>query len=305
MDNYYKWEFLRRNITYQDDCKEYYAKLSRKKGESDKAYNKRRKQAAITAATNFRNKYKKIGLYFPLPSNIPASEQYPMFDVFPAVECKDPYDVKEVIEENIPPRFLFVKIDLDHTKERIMREVELYLDCKMIPYKNKKKAKEGKDQKRARNKNYDTYLTVWDLRDKKLTFPQIAVKVYRGKNIKKGTDLVYKNYARAYELIYGKKYDPEEIKAELRERGINKEVLNKTCSNCADKKCLEGFVFGKESHPCPEVIDFVEQDQGYRAEKQTSQSSPNKLYRQGKGVYGKHDENENNLIEDIEGDKAY
>ena len=58
----------------------------------------------------------------------------------------------------------------------------------------------------------------------------------------------------------GKKYDLKVIREALKSKGISKEELKKTCANCPDKTCLRNFELGKEWHPCPAVLPFVEQD---------------------------------------------
>jgi hypothetical protein len=87
-------------------------------------------------------------------------------------------------------------------------------------------------------------LQVWKLRRLRNGFKQIAEK------LELSEDTAKKNFYRAYELIQGKKYEPEKLKREVWEHKIKD--LKRTCESCPDRlRCRE---------LCPDAMAYAEQD---------------------------------------------
>ena len=99
---------------------------------------------------------------------------------------------------------------------------------------------------------------VWDSRenDRTLTFKDIAVKktLYHGKSFKKAEDLCRKDYAKCFELIYGRKYDPAAFRQELRAKGVSLDEVGGDCTNCSNRKC------SSTGEVCPAKLKYVNQD---------------------------------------------
>lgn len=90
------------------------------------------------------------------------------------------------------------------------------------------------------------HLEVWRLRRQRQPFLEIC----RITGIK--VDAAKKSFARAYELIEGRRYDPKRYKELYKE--IVALELKKTCSTCQERNsCTE---------PCPDVIAFIDQEDG-------------------------------------------
>ena len=86
-----------------------------------------------------------------------------------------------------------------------------------------------------------------------------------------------KGYYRAYELIMGFPYSPDnKVKDE-----IHKIELQKTCDSCTDQKCLESLDKESGEWTCPYAEHYFNQDQ--RPMKEHLQASNSKLYSIGSG----------------------
>lgn len=92
-------------------------------------------------------------------------------------------------------------------------------------------------------------LQVWEKRRLREPFKQIAKEL----GIKEPA--AKKAFYKAYELIYGKKYDP----AGYEKPEIKKEYLKKTCNACMEKSTCKEL--------CPDVIEFVKQGASYQRER--------------------------------------
>ena len=60
---------------------------------------------------------------------------------------------------------------------------------------------------------------------------------------------IRKQFYRAYELIYSKKFDPERYR---KDKVIKKKHLKRICGNCPEYDTCKT--------PCPDVLAFVDQD---------------------------------------------
>lgn len=89
---------------------------------------------------------------------------------------------------------------------------------------------------------HKTALIVWDLRELRKTFLEIQSATGIDK------DAAKKKFYRAYELIYGGKYDPSQYKRPE----VRKEYLKRHCNTCEQRSTCKD--------PCPDVIGYVDQD---------------------------------------------
>lgn len=90
---------------------------------------------------------------------------------------------------------------------------------------------------------WKTGLMIWDIR----TNHRLSLKE-AGHKIDIAEDTARKQFYRAYELIYGKKYKATDFK----KPEIKKNYLNRECSTCSQKPTCKD--------PCPDVLAFVNQD---------------------------------------------
>lgn len=91
-------------------------------------------------------------------------------------------------------------------------------------------------------------LEVWEHRRLRESFPKIA------KEQKIKEDAARKMFYAAYEMMYGKKYDP----ANYEKPEVKKAYLKRTCEICPEQpKCTD---------LCPDVIVFVNSDTSYLRE---------------------------------------
>lgn len=140
--------------------------------------------------------------------------------------------------------------------------VDMRANDKDIYYELSQKIKGWREARKVKRFNirdpvekFGLYARVWDFRKghERLNFRQIAKKM--GSNMQTTKMRFYK----AFELIYGEKYDPERF---LKERNnIPKESLKKTCDNCQERSTCRIL--------CPDVIPFVEAETRKQREKQT------------------------------------
>jgi hypothetical protein len=152
-----------------------------------------------------------------------------------------------------------LKLSFDnHTREDIHKDLDLLLDRLQIEHTMR-----GKDitvwQRR--------YL-VWDEREKnrQTTYKEIIKKLRfpSGTAIAKRIDLCRKDFAFAYEQIYGRKYEPVILRKELRDKGISLDEVGGDCTKCINKECR------KTGDICPDKLRFVNQD--YRSSKEIPES---------------------------------
>ncbi|MFA5794682.1 MAG: hypothetical protein WC980_06425 [Candidatus Brocadiia bacterium] len=95
-------------------------------------------------------------------------------------------------------------------------------------------------------KKYDNYLRVYDLRFQKKSFKEIGTIIYPSKPAVQSENLVKKEFARAYELIYRKKYVARSMPK------MTRSDLIKECNHCPEQKNCKEL--------CPQVAVYIDQD---------------------------------------------
>jgi radical SAM protein with 4Fe4S-binding SPASM domain len=98
-----------------------------------------------------------------------------------------------------------------------------------------------KDISRIRNEQLKA-LNVWEARRSRESFKEIAKELGIKETIAK------KRFYSAYELIYGEKYDTAKFEKPV----IKKAYLKRVCYTCKVRPSCKD--------PCPDVIDFANQD---------------------------------------------
>lgn len=93
---------------------------------------------------------------------------------------------------------------------------------------------------------------VWDIREQRKTYGEIAREVL-GKSSPRAIEQVKKMFYRAYELIYGEKYNHEVFRREALPSNAQR-----TCEGCLDKPTCQAL--------CPSVLASLNQVTGYQRE---------------------------------------
>jgi hypothetical protein len=130
---------------------------------------------------------------------------------------------------------LYIGISLDATRDELRNAFNNVLKKHVRP-----KIKHG-DTKQTPDK-WKSSLMIWDLRIFKNTYGDIAPIMGIAK------DAAKKKFYRAYELIYGKKYNSDEYERPL----IKKQYMKRYCNTCEQRPACK--------EPCPDVIGYVDQD---------------------------------------------
>lgn len=165
---------------------------------------------------------------------------------------------------HLQPWERLLRIDLRHSKKDILDEVGRYLDrvaklrkspeaCKILQVTSDRRvecidwtdnyAQWQTDDSRARKEAWQ-HLKVWRLRRQRKSYLQIQEETgIRVDNAKK-------SFARAYELIEGRRYDTERYNRENAE--MQSTELKKTCATCPTKLDCPG--------PCPDILPYYNQD---------------------------------------------
>ncbi len=141
----------------------------------------------------------------------------------------------QLLENN---RYLRLRIDLTNSRDKIVEDIKLILADfqSIIPNINKRETQERKINR----------FLVWDECLIEHNFRRVAAKL--------GTkeDTVRKAYYRAFEDIWGEKFDPQKHS----KKTLTKEQLSKTCDTCPENPNNGGNC----DTLCPEVLAFVNQD---------------------------------------------
>ena len=182
-------------------------------------------------------------------------------EVFP----RFPFPVMRMEELEKSPSELFLRIDLNYTKEEIMFIVEKYVTSLTEKYRASHLVK----HKRKSPLRWLQYLEIWDLKDgqppwvkvgniklpyelttgktgqkgKSWTYEEIAKHLYPNKQtpkeLIKAIDKVKKDYKAACKLICGKKYDPREIEEQKALIGEGNRDKALKCDTCPDRpQCM-------------------------------------------------------------------
>jgi hypothetical protein len=137
------------------------------------------------------------------------------------------------------------RADLMEHFKRFLDNVERLRKTESLPMSwEANYAKWDLDKTRFRHEAWQQ-LRVWGLRRQRKTYAEIAEET--GLNL----PAAKKAFARAFELIEGRKYDPELFKRDYRE--IASAELTKTCETCPLRDTCPEL--------CPDVLPFVIQDQ--------------------------------------------
>jgi hypothetical protein len=157
----------------------------------------------------------------------------------------------ECIDILEPEERMFV-IDVSRRKGDILAEMEIYLDripkIRKIAHKYESFAKNYVEWQPETNRQRieETWqaLKVWKLRRQKKTFLTISNET--GLRV----PAAKKAFARAYELIEGRLYNPELFK-KLYQVILSAEV-KRTCKDCPERATC--------TDPCPDVLAFIDQE---------------------------------------------
>lgn len=135
----------------------------------------------------------------------------------------------------IPRNVEYMGINMDASHTDLRTAFDAFL-------KEKIREKTGKGDEKMYLGAHKTAIIVWDLRALRKTFPEIHDITGIDK------DTAKKKFYRAYELIYGKKYEVTDYKRPP----IREKYLKRHCNTCEQKSTCRVL--------CPEVIGFVDQD---------------------------------------------
>jgi len=144
---------------------------------------------------------------------------------------------------------ILVEIDTDRSKKDIINAVEDLVDAVADL---RKAERVGPLVKREHAEKYDTYLRVYDLRERRLTFEEIAEHLHPEdakdkKPLERAVSRVKAQYRAAYRIVYGRDYKP------IYRRSLKKEDLSMLCATCDKRQTCREL--------CPEVRRYVEQGQ--------------------------------------------
>lgn len=172
-----------------------------------------------------------------------SDPKYAMYDFIHDILAPDPRSSGPREKEQ---QTLFIGISLTATRNELRADFEALLNKHVRPKTNRGDSKQAPDK-------WKSSLMIWDLRAMRISYNEI--KSLTGIT----TETAKKQFYRAYELIYSKKYE-----AALYEKPeIKKEYLSRVCDTCEQRQSCK--------KPCPPVIAFVEQDiKSYQREKTLS-----------------------------------
>ncbi|MFZ7126366.1 MAG: hypothetical protein ACOWWM_09475 [Desulfobacterales bacterium] len=169
-------------------------------------------------------------------------------------EIKTPHEYWYQESSAVPlrPSERLFKVDLSRKKGDIVDAFRQFLGAvdyfresdDVPPYFKENYAEWEQDNTRFRHEAWQQ-LRVWKLRRQRKTYTEIVKKT--GLNL----PAAKKAFTRAYELIEGRRYDPELFKLDYRE--IVSGELGRTCEACPLR--------GTCTELCPDVLIFVDQDQ--------------------------------------------
>lgn len=170
------------------------------------------------------------------------------------------YGLKENGHRSLNPYEKILFIDLRKKKAQLKKEFEDFIDRELDHQRTALQIKRGcsetwKEIKRfgfdlwepdtRRNREeVQRHLTVWELRKKKKSFPEIAAQ------LKLTQDNAKKSFYRAYELTQGKDYDRETFDTAIVR--LHSSEVQKTCDTCPDRNAC--------TIPCPQVSAYVDRD---------------------------------------------
>ncbi len=163
-------------------------------------------------------------------------------------------------ERQLKPSQRLILVDLSRKKGEIMEEFQKFLD---VVYKFRKHPEDlyntqweknyaqWKPDKSRERPEVWKQLKIWRMRKERISFSEIA------KGLKITEDTAKKSFYKAYERTQGRPYKPDKYRKNGQK--INNWDLTKTCQTCPDR--------GSCSELCPEIMRFVNQDDGSIKEK--------------------------------------
>jgi hypothetical protein len=207
-----------------------------------------------------------------LTKNFDSPDEWPncwnLADMLPNFEdmLPNPEDMLPDASTPLPParqlkpsqRLLLV--DLSRKKGEILEEFKKFLDVvdkfrkrpeDLYNDQWEKKYTQWKPDKSRERPEVWKQLKIWRMRKERISFSEIA------KGLKITEDAAKKSFYKAYERTQGRSYDPDKYRKDGQK--INKWDLTKTCQTCPDRRSC--------SELCPEIMRFVDQDDGSIKEK--------------------------------------
>jgi hypothetical protein len=187
----YKWEFMRRNpeyikeweALYGDHTHEYdlkqLAESAREPTEDEKTFLARRWITLPVSPALSYDEFLECIEGTGYDESFLFTELKGEFDEEP-VSITRCMSINDAMKEVANTGNLTVKIDLSHPKSTLVTEFQLLLDKWMDIYKKTNKSEPKERQKKIMNKypsnpnDFDTYLKVYDLRQKKISWKKIS-----------------------------------------------------------------------------------------------------------------------------------
>lgn len=145
--------------------------------------------------------------------------------------------------------FVNVTIDLRFDKKEIIEGLHKIIDLQ-------RKCWEIEPCNRDFVNKFHLYVQTWDLRkgSERITFRQIA------RVMRTNISTVKSRFYKAFELIYKEPFDPNLFRKA--KKTVHKESLGRYCDTCKERQTCTIL--------CPDVIQYIEQDQVKLREKTTS-----------------------------------
>lgn len=224
-----------------NDYAKYWEKLNKAKQITNQFYSFPEGESPAEIETEIRKKYSIAQAYdLDFLRKVKKGEKALLAEI---VDIVDP----RTDSENNEDGYLCLKIKLNAPKNIIHYLIDTIIDIRLRVYKENGIDILGK-KKRFRKERTDA-MKVWEERKLRKPFKQIA----KDQNIT--VPSARKKFYKAYELIYGEKFNP----ADYKKPEIPKDSLKKECSTCKEKPTCKDL--------CPDVIAFVNQNSAYLREK--------------------------------------
>lgn len=162
-----------------------------------------------------------------------------------------------------PKNVEYMGINMDASRTDLRAIFDEFLKSRIRP-------KTAKGDEKKYFGAHKTAVIVWDLRAFRKTFHHIKNVTGMDK------DTAKKKFYRAYELIYGKAFEP----AVYERPPIRKKYMENYCAKCKQR--------GICKEPCPEVVDYVEQD-AVKYQRERTYSDVDILTKKSKGIMDEDD----------------
>jgi len=229
------------------------AELARRFGIKVPLYNIYR-QDAFAAVTSALDPFQTD-----IPSRLPFRFDVAESPITQVVDFNDPHCPCEwnhcmAMPQQIKPHERILKVDLSRKRGELLAEFTRLLDSVQQQREWNIYADNygqwAQDNSRHRREAW-AHLEIWRLRRQRKTFAEIADALSIQLSAAK------KGFARAYEQIEGRGYDPERFGEQYKQ--VHAKELAKTCETCPLREtCTE---------LCPDVLNYIDQDHTPRAER--------------------------------------